>query len=228
MSNLSDRIEAMEFFSRSRKNVQAVTKVDPYGRDPKQGLKMFSGKIVWPMDFRPEDLDINDVARGICRANRFVGQTRLPISVGWHSNNLSYVVPKKFALMAITHDITEAYLVDLPRPLKNHPAFAFFKIVEDTLFKGMAEALNLPFDTLDPEFSQFDADIGTAEMLLYNPKGYRSLLEMGFPAERHRVAVKLAKRIVKLIDSGTVPGPTREARIRQAWLDRYNQLHRVG
>jgi hypothetical protein len=226
-AQMTAQIEATEFYSRFRKVVQPVTKVDPHGRDPKQGLKMYSGKVVWPLDFHPEDLDIKDVARGICRANRFVGQTRLPISVGWHSNNLSLIVPAKYRLMAHVHDITEAYLVDLPRPLKNHPAFAFFKVAEDKLFTGMAKALKLPFETLTDEFYQYDADIGTAELLLYNPKGYRSLLEMGFPEERHRSAVRMAKDIVKLVDTGKVPRPSQEVMTRRAWLARYHNLHRV-
>jgi hypothetical protein len=209
-------------------SVENPQRIDPYGRDPRQALKMFSGKTVWPLDFRAIDLDLNDVARGICRQNRFVGQTTLPINVGWHSLNLSYIVPKPLRLAALVHDMTEAYLVDIPRPLKNHPLFAFFEVAEAKLFTGMAQALKLPFDTLPDDLHHFDHTIGNAEMFLYNPKGHQTRIEMGLAPERAKIAEKFARKIEKLIASGIVPGPGKEVATRKAWLDRFHSLHHVN
>jgi hypothetical protein len=207
-------------------NAVPVTYRDPHGRDPKLGLKMTSGKIVWPLDFRPDDLDIEDIALGLTRQNRFLGQTRVAINVAWHSINLSHVVPKELKLAALVHDITEAYLMDIPRPLKNHPAFSFFKQAEDKLFTQMCEAMNLPFRVLPDDLHQWDADIGMAEMFIYNPTGYERVLSMGFPLERHQAAQKLAKRVKDLQERETVPKPGRESAIKMAWLERLRKLHK--
>lgn len=200
---------------------------DPYGRNPMQGLKMLSGKMVWPLDFRPTDLDVADLVLGMSRQNRFVGQTTVEVNVLWHSLNLSLIVEPNLALPALVHDMTEAYIVDLPRPLKNHPAFAFFKQVEDKLFTAMAAAMKLPFSSVPDELYKFDIDIGWAEMYLYNPTGYKLVRSIGscISETQHRDAVKLAGRLKRMIASGKTPKPTQFAQTRTAWMKRFRELH---
>lgn len=201
-------------------------KIDAHGRSIRLALKMYSGRLVWPLDFRHEDLHLPDIVLGLSRANRFVGQTRLPVPVLWHSLNLSHAVPRKYALLGLVHDITEAYLVDLPRPLKSHPSFATYKGIEAKLFAQMCEALSLPFSEIPSDFEQIDHDIGTAEMMLFNPQGYQETLDQGFPLERHKNATKLANKIIQYQESNLVPRVTNIRLTKKIWMERYLDLTR--
>ena len=69
---------------------------------------------------RVEDVDIRDIAHGLNGINRFVGQTRYPISVLWHSlivAELCRSEREEVQLEALFHDAGETYVGDWIRPL---------------------------------------------------------------------------------------------------------------
>src|SRR5690606_24523800 len=82
-------------------------------------LEVHSGKVVDLFNFRTEDVDLRDIARGLSNESRFGNQTVF-YSVGQHSVILSKVVPDHLAAAALLHDAAEAYLGDVPVPLKKH------------------------------------------------------------------------------------------------------------
>jgi uncharacterized protein len=63
---------------------------------------------------------IRTIARSLSRLPRYTSHTRglLTYSVGQHSWRASYLVPPPFALEALLHDASEAYLNDLSSPVK--------------------------------------------------------------------------------------------------------------
>lgn len=77
-----------------------------------------SGRRFDPIDPQPEMIDLLDIAHGLSNECRYSGQCRQFYSVAQHSVLVSEIVPHEIALEALLHDATEAYIKDIPRPIK--------------------------------------------------------------------------------------------------------------
>lgn len=64
------------------------------------------------------DFDLRDIAVALSNTCRFSGHVPFHYSVGQHSLIMSYQVPPKLALEALMHDAAEAYMGDVPAPIK--------------------------------------------------------------------------------------------------------------
>ena len=83
-------------------------------------MQSYSGGVFYPLDPRPEDIKLRDIAHALSNLCRFGGHCVSFYSVAEHSVHVSRVVPKEDALWGLLHDATEAYLVDVPRPIKKY------------------------------------------------------------------------------------------------------------
>jgi hypothetical protein len=110
-------------------------------------LQTVSGRWVNPFDPDPEQLDPGDIARALANQCRFGGHSRVFYSVAQHSLIVSELVEAEGgdaedAFAGLMHDATEAYLGDMPHPLKHRSALGTeFKAAED----GLEEALRAHF-----------------------------------------------------------------------------------
>lgn len=71
----------------------------------------------------PGDIHLEDIARGLSRAPRFAGLTEVPLSVAEHCllcEELArgFKMPLVARLAMLMHDAAEAYICDLPAPLR--------------------------------------------------------------------------------------------------------------
>lgn len=82
-------------------------------------IETYTGKYVDYLDPRPEDICIEDIARGLAYTARFAGQSTRLYTVAEHSVRVMQRVPTKLQLAALLHDAHEAYMCDWPTPLKN-------------------------------------------------------------------------------------------------------------
>ncbi len=81
-------------------------------------IQTFTGRKVFPLDLKPGDIDVRDIAHALACQARFSGHTTAPSSVAGHSVLVSWHCDPADALWGLLHDASEAYLIDLPRPLK--------------------------------------------------------------------------------------------------------------
>ena len=102
-------------------------------------LQTVSGRWVNPFDPDPEQLDADDIARALANQCRFGGHCRVFYSVAQHSVIVSELVEARGGdaedvFAALMHDATEAYLGDMPHPLKHRsPLGAAFREAEAQL-----------------------------------------------------------------------------------------------
>lgn len=81
-------------------------------------LQTYTGVIFNLLDIRPEMVKLIDIAHALARINRFLGHTPYPYSVAQHSVLMSRQVEPELAFEALLHDAHEAYVGDMPSPMK--------------------------------------------------------------------------------------------------------------
>ncbi|MBF0180285.1 MAG: phosphohydrolase [Magnetococcales bacterium] len=113
------------------------------GESRREGwIQTYTGLRFWPTDARPDEVEIRDVAHALAMLCRFNGHCRRFYSVAEHSVHVSRIVPPEDALWGLLHDASEAYLADLPRPLKRlMPAY---REREAALTRVIARRFGLP------------------------------------------------------------------------------------
>ncbi len=104
-------------------------------------IQTFSGRPFWPLDPRPEDISLHDIAHALSMKCRYGGHCLRFYSVAEHSVLLSQFVPEEHALWALLHDASEAYSADIPRPLKK--SLTEWKPLEDTIMQAVCQKFGL-------------------------------------------------------------------------------------
>ncbi len=112
-----------------------------------------SGEFVDIFSPQSEQINIEDIAHALSNICRFGGHTRHFYSVAEHSVRCSLIVAKKHRLAALLHDASEAYLLDIPRPVKTY--LKDYRKQEDLFMKLIAEKYNFKYP-LDTEVTEAD------------------------------------------------------------------------
>lgn len=104
-------------------------------------MQTFSGRAFWPLDPRPGDISVADISHALSLLCRYGGHTSRFYSVAEHSVLMSHVVAPEHALWALLHDAAEAYLCDLPRPIKR--LMPTYQDAEDVLLFAIRQKFGL-------------------------------------------------------------------------------------
>lgn len=81
-------------------------------------IRTFSGKWMNVFELDESMICIEDIAHALSNQCRFGGHLPKFYSVAQHSIMCSVIVPQEHKLAALMHDASEAYLLDVPRPIK--------------------------------------------------------------------------------------------------------------
>lgn len=166
-------------------------------------LRTASGKKFYPLHPDPDQICIEDIASGLSKICRYAGQIPKFYSVAEHSVEVARLLPQSHKLAGLLHDASEAYLVDIPSPLK--VSLFDYQEVEDNLNAVIAQKFGVEFDLqvksmdramLHMEFFRFfpnyyEEDIGEYEGLyMHQPKYlglFPELAEFEFLETFHKI-----------------------------------------
>ena len=104
-------------------------------------IQTFSGRCFWPLDPRADEIEMVDIAHALSMKCRYGGHCMRFYSVAEHSVLVSQHVPPEFALWGLLHDAGEAYLADIPRPVK--PFIPNWKAIEARVMAAVCERFGL-------------------------------------------------------------------------------------
>lgn len=135
--------------------------------DDREGgsVETYTGNRFYPFDPRPEDVRLADVAGGLAHTCRFGGHCREFYSVALHSLHVSRDLAEQghgpcVQLYGLLHDAGEAYVGDLPRPVKAE--FEAFERIE----RRILDAVWAAFDLQPPDDEVWAAVMAADDRLL--------------------------------------------------------------
>lgn len=108
-----------------------VTSMPREQQNSKGLIRTFTGRYVNPLDLRPTDIDIRDIAHHLSIINRYTGASPKPFSVAQHSVlGAEYFTVPEMKLAFLLHDSAEAYFNDLASPVKHDPRMRWYVELE--------------------------------------------------------------------------------------------------
>jgi hypothetical protein len=106
-------------------------------------ITTFTGRKVNPLDLRPDDISIKDIAHHLSCINRFVGALREPVSVGQHSVFVYRLLKAKYPRLGLFHDAPEAYLGDVSKWVKHHEGMEGYRHYENKAWSVIADVFEV-------------------------------------------------------------------------------------
>jgi hypothetical protein len=115
-------------------------------------LQTAGGRQYWPMDPRPDEIFITDIAHAGSNICRYNGHTLRFYSVCEHAVYVSMVIEgwggtTDEQFIGLMHDSPESYIHDLIRPIKHE--FKEYKAIERLNWIAVATRYNMPLDMPD-------------------------------------------------------------------------------
>ena len=138
-------------------------------------LETHTGRQFHPLDPRPEDVHLEDIAWHLSRIARFNGATDVPVNVAEHSLRVyreyetAYDVHPAELLGVLLHDAAEAYIGDIPRPVKR----AFEKMAPGVLKQIELTILDAIYEHFDCKYPDANClRIADNKALIYEKTAY--------------------------------------------------------
>ena len=156
-------------------------------------IETFTGKQFHYLAPEPGEICIEDIAHALALTCRFGGHCREFYSVAEHSYRVMQLIPLRDRLAALLHDAHEAYLHDVPRPIKAD--ILGYRILADKIQRAINETFRLTF--FSPGELRFADDTLLATEARDLMTGYLTWASLPLPLERRiqPVSWQLAERL---------------------------------
>ena len=122
-----------------------------------------------PLDAKPHELLIEDIAHALSNMPRFAGHLKEFYSVGQHCLRcLTLARNTPYEMEALLHDASEAYLMDMPSPIKHR--FPDYVLAEKNLSHQIDITFGLYSEMWKQEIKDIDAFVLQEELafLMHN------------------------------------------------------------
>ena len=106
-------------------------------------IRTFTGIYINVFEPKIEDIDIRDIAHALSNQCRFGGHLPQFYSVAQHSLVVSKLLNGSDELVGLLHDASEAYLLDIPSPIKKK--LSNYKEIEDGLMKVISKKFGFEY-----------------------------------------------------------------------------------
>jgi uncharacterized protein len=126
-------------------------------------IQTYTGIQFWPLEARPEEILIEDIAHSLSLLCRFNGHCNRFYSVAEHSIHVANLLPQEFKMWGLLHDATEAYIADIPMPLKRN--LPDYKTIENDLMRVVASRFGLLWP-MPQEVKHFDSVLLATEKVV--------------------------------------------------------------
>lgn len=136
----------------------------------------YSGGCFHVLEPRVEEVKLIDIAHALSQNVRYTGHVSKPWSVALHCLKVSSILADEGAsftvqLQGLLHDAPEAYLVDLPRPLKDNE-WPNYRDIDHRIQGCIALAFDVPFPFADHVKAVDDAMISREVANFFKPGSF--------------------------------------------------------
>lgn len=107
-------------------------------------IQTYTGRRFTPTNPNPDAIIIQDIAHALSMQCRFGGHVKTFYSVAQHCVLVSYICNFEDAFWGLMHDASEAYLVDVPRPLKHSGKLDAYIEFEGKVQAAICKRYDLP------------------------------------------------------------------------------------
>ncbi len=142
----SDEAEGLGVETEEATDVSAELARGVVGDDRGLWMQTYMGTKFYIQDPRPEEIHLYDIAHALALNCRYAGHCNQHYSVAEHSVHLLTEMEKRttdeeLLLKTLLHDASEAYLCDIPRPIK--PYLSGYKELEEKLQNAIFDHFGL-------------------------------------------------------------------------------------
>ena len=182
----------------------------------------YAGGEFWPLDPRPEEISMTDVAHSLALLCRFNGHCREFYSVAQHSVIVSQLVNSpRNGLPALLHDAAESYIGDIIIPFKN--SLNQVKEIEEKIMEAVYSRFNVGNYDAD-EIKRADKMALFAEMreLWTNSRNKRKTIESVLRSVEPEKFQEYWEESSQVLKNGIIPLSPEESE--ELFLKRYEEL----